>query len=126
MQGNKFVVSFSRPGTLAANAAGSFALPFAFTILAVMAGGSGANDGKLEIGTIADPNAYLTSAAIGDSGTPAKFEKGDWDGVLFTGIDGVDPIRIAADTPVTWALDFDGAAGTATANFELQFVCVEG
>jgi len=126
MQGHKFTVSVHLSGTLAANQLGSFLLPFAATLIAVSAVAQNNSDATLTVGTVVDPDGYLSAKPIGDSGAPVQFDKTDWDGALFTGVPSVDNIRVAKDTAVAWALDFDGAAGTAAQNVSIIFTFVEG
>ncbi len=123
MDGMRFPVSVHLHGTLAANAQGAFALPSGMTLLAVSACGGNANDATLKIGTSDDDDGIRTATAIGDSSTPAVWDKGDFDGAL---VGSGQLWHGAAGTVFTWALDYDGAGGTAAQHVDILFTFVEG
>ena len=120
-----FQQAYHVPGTLSANLSIKFTAPFDCTLLHVSAVGSNANNGLLIIGDSSDDDEYLTSSSIGDSGTPAEF-----DGDNFVDTSGNTHARyyprIADGTVVVIALDYDGAGGTATADFTLVLTFAEG
>jgi hypothetical protein len=118
MQGDHLTYTVVVPGTLAANITVTFSLPFLVQLEHVSAVGSNANDGKLILGISGDDDAYLTSSAIGDSSTPAEFTKANFVGT--------QPVHIAAGTIFVASLDYDGASGTATANFTMVLTFSEG
>ena len=118
MLGNMFTNTIVVPGTLAANITVTFTVPVDCQLIHVSANGSNANDGKLTIGKIGTLEAYLASAAIGDSDTPAEFDRDNFIGTQFPHID--------KGTKVNVGLDFDGAGGTATANFTCVLTFLEG
>ena len=118
MLGNVFTIPIVVPGTLAANITFTFVLPVDCQLIHVSANGSNANDGKLTIGKIGTLEAYLASAAIGDSDTPVEFDRTDFVGDQFP--------HITAGTMINVGLDFDGAGGTATANFTCVLTFLEG
>ena len=131
MQGNnKFVVPIHIHATLAANAEGSFTLPFGCTLQEIQFGNSvAASDAILVVGTAADPNGIIEGGLIGDSSALLIYDgkdNGDMDGDLFTGVDEIDYIHLAKSTVVEWAIDFDGVGGTAAAHLDLIFVFEEG
>ncbi len=84
----------------------------------VSAVGSNANNGLLTIGNTTTAEAYLASASIGDSNTPAEFARANFVGTEFP--------HIADGTVLAVALDFDGAGGTATANFTVVLTFTVG
>ncbi len=118
MQGTHFTITHHTPGTLAANQSIKFKLPFDAQLISVSAVGSNANDGILDIGNSSDADAYLDGVSIGDSGTPSVFDKDDFVGT--------EHPHIVANTIIAVALDYDGAAGTATQDFTIVLVFSEG
>ncbi|MBN2148707.1 MAG: hypothetical protein JW726_15070 [Anaerolineales bacterium] len=118
MQGNHFTVSFHIPGTLAANVTIVWTAPFACSLEHVSATGSNANNGLLTIGTTTTADAYLASSSIGDSNVPAEFDVDDFATT--------DYPHITDGTVLAIALDYDGAAGTATDNFTIVLTFSEG
>jgi len=124
MLGQHYACSFFLPGTLAANHVIEFALPFDVELVHVSAAAQNNSDATLIVGTSADDNGYITSYAIGDSGTPV--EKGaltDFNGALVTS--GAYP-QVSDGTLFMATLDFDGAAGTAAQNVTIVFTFQEG
>ncbi len=125
MQGSRFVHSYHVPGTLSANVVITFKAPFDCTLVHVSACGSNTNNGLLIIGDSTDTDEYLTSSSIGDGGTPAEFDGDD-----FVDTNGNTHTRyyprIADGTVVVATLDYDGASGTATADFTLVMTFEEG
>lgn len=120
-----FQQSYHIPGTLAANVSIKFTAPCDCTLLHVSAVGSNANDGKLTIGDSADADEYLTSSAIGDSGTPAEFDGNDFVDTAGATHTKYYP-RIVDGTIVVIGLDYDGAGGTATDDFTIVLTFAEG
>ncbi|HSF80933.1 MAG TPA: hypothetical protein VLA49_06845 [Anaerolineales bacterium] len=110
--------SYHIPGTLAANITITFKTPFDCQLVHVSAGGSNANNGILDIGYIGALEAYVANKDIGDSDSPAE--------VTRTGFVGGQYPHIAAGTLVNIGLDYDGAGGTATANFTIVLTFTEG
>lgn len=116
-------------GTLAANQQGAFVVPHqGATLLSVSATGSNANNAKLRVGiggASADDDAFMTDKDIGDSSAFLTYGPKEFDGVK------ADVLKISAPhlnkgDVVTWLLDFDGAAGTAAQNVDIQFTLLEG
>jgi hypothetical protein len=119
MQGTRFVVSYHTAGTLAANHSFIFKVPFDCSLISVSAAGSNANNGILDVGKTAALEAYLKDMDVGDSSVAAiKKAESDFVGSVFP--------HIPADTNVIATLDYDGAAGTAVADFTLVMVFTEG
>ena len=87
MLGNLFTQTIVVPGTLAANLTITFKPAVNCTLLHVSAGGSNANNGLITIGKIGTLEAYLASASIGDSDTPAEFTKANFVGAQYPHID---------------------------------------
>lgn len=113
-----FQQSYHVPGTLAADLSIVFTAPFDCQLIHVSVTGSNANDGLMTIGTTASAAAYLASTSIGDSATPVEVGRSRFVGGQYPHID--------KGTKVAIALDHDGAAGTATANFTLVLTFTEG
>ena len=97
------------PGTLAANVDVRWIAPFDCQLIHVSAVGSNANSGILDIGPSTDTDGYLDGVSIGDSQTPSEFDWNDFVGSQFP--------HIVKGTIIVVTLDYDGAGGTATANF---------
>ncbi len=117
-------------GTLGANAQG--VVPTwkkqGATLLEVSAVASNASDATLKIGiggASPDDDGIMTAQAIGDSGTPVWFTVADFDGALADGLHKTCP-RLGPANCFTWALDFDGAGGTAAANVTITFTLLVG
>ena len=121
----KFTVVFHVPGTLTADLDIKFTAPSDCTLVHVSAVGSNANDATITIGDSADPDEYLTSAAIGDSGTPVEFDGSDFVDTDGNTHDCYYP-RIVDGTIVAIALVYGDVLGTAVADFTLVLTFVEG
>jgi hypothetical protein len=120
-----FVHTYHVPGTLSANITITFTVPFGCQLTHVSACASNDSDATLILGTSADTNGWLTSATIGDSGTPVEKALADFDGALLT--DAAREYPVAVDgTVVVATLDYDGASGTAANDFTLVLTFVEG
>lgn len=113
-----FQQSYQLHGTLAANATITFTAPFPMQLVEVSAGASNDSDATLIIGTSADPDAYLESTTIGDSGTPVVKGRSDFVGGQYP--------HIPDNTVVVITLDFDGASGTAAQNVTIVLTFTEG
>jgi hypothetical protein len=113
-----FQQTYHVPGTLGANLAITFTAPFDMQLVHVSAVGSNTNNGILDIGNSSDADAYLDAVDIGDSHTPGEFDRDNF-------VDTQYP-HIADGTVVKIALDYDGAGGTATADFTLVLTFTEG
>jgi hypothetical protein len=118
MQGTHFPITIHVPGTLAANVSAAFQFPFDVQLVQVSAGASNANNGIIDIGPSTDTDGYLDAKDIGDS-APAVFDKpSDFVSSVFP--------HIVAGTIITVSLDYDGAGGTAAANFTAVLIFTEG
>ena len=117
-------------GTLGANAQGVVPTwnKVGATLLEVAAVSSNAGNATLTLGVGGDsPDAdgIMTAQAIGVSGEPTWFTVADFDGALADSLHKTCP-RLGPATCFTWALDFDGAGGTAAANVDLVFTLLVG
>lgn len=117
MLGNLFTVSYHTAGTLAANHVFKFKLPIDATLIGVSAGGSNTNNGIIDVGPSTDTDGYLDAKDIADAGA-TLFGKADFVGAEYP--------HIAAGTIITASLDYDGASGTATADYSLVLTFLEG
>jgi hypothetical protein len=118
MQGTHFTVSYHTAGNLAANHVFYFIAPFACQLVAVSASGSNTNNGILDIGPSTDTDGYLDAWNIGDGNVPLEADQNDFVGGEFA--------HIAKGTIVAACLDYDGAGGTATADYTLVMTFSEG
>ena len=119
MQGTRFTVTYHTAGTLAANHSFIFKLPFDCQLISVSVANTAATDAILDIGYTGALEAYVVDLAVGDSSVAAIIdEPGDF-------VDDNFP-HIAAGTNIICTLDYDGAGGTAAANFTLVLVFTEG
>jgi hypothetical protein len=81
--------------------------------------GSNNNNGILDVGYTGALEAYVLNKAVGINGTPGAVDApGEFVGSNYP--------HIAAGTVVVATLDYDGAGGTATADFTLVMVFSEG
>ncbi len=98
-------------GTLSANVAYRFTAHADMTLKHISAVQSNAGDATLKIGTSADDDLYMTATAVGQSGTPAEFDRDDF-------VD--DEVKqIRKGTIVVLTVDHDGDGGTAAADLTL-------
>lgn len=120
-----FTVSFHVPGSLGADLTIKWTAPFDCTLIHVSAVASNDSDALIVIGDSADPDEYLTSVVIGDSGVPAEFDHDDFVDTAGDTHSRYYP-RIVDGTIVAIALDYDGAGGTAADDFTLVLTLCEG
>lgn len=118
---NRIVIQFGTPG---ANASAVIQLNGPATIQEVSASASNASSATLEIGTVADPNGYIESFAIGQTNAPVVKERGDFDGDLVS--DTAELPHIVDDTLIMVSLDYDGGSGTAGENVTVSLTLLEG
>jgi hypothetical protein len=119
MQGTRFTISYHTAGTLAANHSFIFRIPLDCQLIGVSAVASNASSGILDIGYTGALEAYVLNMDIGDSSIAAVLdEPGDFVGSNFP--------HIAALTNIICTLDYDGAGGTAAADFTLVLTFTEG
>ena len=113
-----FQVGFHTAGALAANHLIEWTAPFNCQLIHASAVASNDSDATLQLGTSAAAEAYIASAVIGDSGTPAEWNRTDFFGAQFP--------HIAKGTIISIALDFDGGSGTAAQDFTIVLTFTEG
>ncbi|PWB49744.1 MAG: hypothetical protein C3F13_18065 [Anaerolineales bacterium] len=119
MLGDFFTLTHHTPGTLAANQAIKFSLPFDCSLVFVSAVASNASNGILDVGSSSSAEAYVKDLDVGDSGTPALVDADtEFEGDVFP--------HIAAGTIIAVALDYDGAGGTAAQDFTLVLGFMKG
>jgi hypothetical protein len=119
MQGTHFTVSYHTAGTLAANHSFIFKLPFDAQLIGVSTVASNASSGILDVGYTGSLEAYVANMDVGDSSVAAVLdEPGDFEDNNFP--------HIAAGTNIICTLDYDGAGGTAAADFTLILIFTEG
>jgi hypothetical protein len=118
MLGNLFTQTIHVPGTLAANIAVKYILPVDVKLIHVSACGSNTNNGILDIGPSTDTDGYLDGVDIGDGDVPTEFSRSNFVGTQFP--------HITKGTIICVSLDYDGAGGTATANFTAILTFLEG
>lgn len=120
-----FQQAYHIPGTLAADIAIRFTAPMDCTLLHVSAVASNDSAALLVIGDSVDPDEYLLSSEIGDSGTPVEFDGDDFVDTAGAAHTRYYP-RIVDGTIVVIALDHDGDGGTAAQNVTLVLTFAEG
>ena len=119
MQGNRLLVPFHVPGTLAANITLIFQAVKAMTLVAVQTVNTANSGATFILGTSADDDAYLTTQNLGDSSTPTVInQKASFVGEQFPHID--------VGTTIVMTIDYDGAGGTAAANMMVVLEFLEG
>ena len=94
-------------GALTANVSAVVELPFPWTFKCVNACAS--NDSSATLA--ASGGVTITATAVGDSGDPTEIED-----------DSGGPVEVSADEAITFAIDFDGASGTAAANLSIMVI----
>lgn len=118
-----FQIAFHIPGTLAANVTIVWTAFTNCILRHVSSNASNNSDATLEVGTVADPNGYITAHTIGDSDVPdEKEDLTDFDGAL-----ALDQYpRISDGDVLELALDHDGASGTAAQNVTIVLTFAPG
>lgn len=89
-------------GTTTGNVTRIDEFPFSVTFLKLKAWASNDSDATLAL----SGGATVTATTIGDSGDPKT-------------ISPTAPVEVAADTAITFTLDYDGAGGTAGQNVQI-------
>lgn len=97
-----FTTSYHIAGTLAANATIIDEFPYQVTYL----GSKAVNTANSAATLAVSGGATISATDIGDSSDPAT-------------ISPAAPTSVAADTAITFTLDYDGSSSTAAANFTL-------
>jgi len=81
---DQIAMTFTIPGTLAANHTFTFKAQRPLQILGVSAVNTSANAGTIAVGTAADADGFLVAKSFGVSGAPAEYEKKQFDGALLS------------------------------------------
>jgi hypothetical protein len=119
MQGHRNLITFHVPGTLTANLSLKWTASFDGRVKEISAVASNDSDATMTFGTSADADYTLAACTIGDSGTPVTKTVSNWATTNPTGVFSVDDV-------LAFALDYDGAAGTAADDFTLVITLLEG
>jgi len=119
MQGQRSQLCFHVPGTLAANINIRWKAGNNFRIQKVSSVASNDSDATLELGISTDTNSILAAAVIGDSNVPVEKTRSDFVSTNPTG-------AVTKGEIVVITLDYDGAAGTAAADFTCVVTVLEG
>jgi hypothetical protein len=107
------------PGVLAADAKFRFQAPIGMQLVGVGAACDNGTSFILDIGTTADPDAYLDEKTVtGAAATTTLFGRGDFPGGEFP--------HWAAGAEVLVSIDFDGGAGGNAANVSIVLWLTEG
>lgn len=113
MQGSIFHFGFYFDGAMAADTVREFKAPFDMQLLKVGSQAGNTLTCILDIGTVADPDAYLDGVTItGATGVAELLGQSDF-------VDGQYP-AIPADTQVQITIDFDGGSGGNVGDLNLD------
>jgi hypothetical protein len=123
--GQRFTISFHIYAALADNAVITWTAPHDCTLLHVSACASNDSACLMTIGDSADPDEYLTSSVIGDSGTPVEYDGDDFVDTAGNTHARYYP-RIVDGTVVIITLDYDGDGGTAAEDVTIVLTLAEG
>ena len=119
MQGNLFALPIHVPGTLTADVTFRFQAPFDMQLVKVTAGCDNALTFILDIGTAADPDAYLDAVTVtGATATTTEYDRTDF-------VDDQYP-HISDGDEVVVTIDYDGGAGSDSANVSVVLWFYEG
>ena len=121
----KFQHGFHITGALTDNAVITWTAPCDCQLVHVSACASNDSDATLTVGDSADPDEYLTSSVVGDSGTPAEYDGDDFVDTVGDTHGKYWP-RISDGTVVIVTVDYDGAEGTAAEDLTVVLTFVEG
>lgn len=102
MNERRITTNHNYGGTQAANAIAVDEFPFQVTYLGSKASATNDSDATLTV----SGGATVAGAVIGDSSNPAYLQP-------------TAPTSVAANTAITFTLDYDGSAGTAAANVNI-------
>ncbi|MGD2079028.1 MAG: hypothetical protein PVH18_11640 [Chloroflexota bacterium] len=119
MQGNRNVLCFHVPGTLAANLDIRWTACADGRIKHISAVASNDSDATIIVGDSGDTNEYLTSSTIGDSQVPKEFDVDDWASTNPTA-------SFKKGDVIVVTIDYDGAGGTAADDLTLVITTLEG
>jgi hypothetical protein len=112
-----FTTPFAVMGTLAADWAVEFVLPFDCQLIHASVSTSNTNNGTIKLGTSADDDAYLTVQDLPDNDQD-EYDRDDFVGTQFP--------HIAAGTVIAITVDHDGDSGTAAADLAVVLTFTEG
>lgn len=119
MQGNLFAIPIIVPGTLTADVSFRFQAPFDMQLVKVTAGCDNALTFILDIGTQADPDAYLDAVTVtGATATTTELDRDDF-------VDDQYP-RISDGDEVMVTIDYDGGGGNDSAGISIVLWFYEG
>ena len=116
MQGSMIHFGLYLDGTLLADTVREFKAPFDLQLVKVGGQAGNTTTGVIDIGTVADPDAYLDGVTLtGATGVATLWGQSDF-------VDGEYPL-IPADTQVQITIDYDGGGGgdIADVNLDLWF-----
>lgn len=120
MLGNHITWTVHIPGTLAANINIRFTVPIDCVITHVSAVTSNDSAAILDLGISTNTDSVIDAQTIGDSNVPVVFTRDDFAA-------NANPTgRFAKGDILVATLDYDGAAGTAGADFTLVITALEG
>ena len=119
MQGNHLLLPLNYlDAALAANQTHRIRLPFAVTLVGVNAAAADATSFILDIGTAADPDAYLDGVTVtGAAATTTLYGLADFVGDEYP--------HIPANTEWLVSVDFDGGAGGDAADVSITLILAE-
>jgi hypothetical protein len=119
MQGNHFAIPITVPGTLTANVTFEFKAPINCQLEKVSANCDNALTFILDIGNTSDDDAYLDGVTVtGNTTTSTEYDRDDFVNDQYP--------HIAAGTMVLVSIDYDGGAGSDSANVSLLLWFSEG
>jgi hypothetical protein len=119
MQGNLIAVPIHIPGTLTADILFRFQAPFDMQLVKVTAGCGNALTFILDIGTAADPDAYLDAAGVtGATATTTEYGRTDF-------VDDQYP-HVSDGDEVAVTIDYDGGSGSDSAEVSVVLWFYEG
>jgi hypothetical protein len=116
-----FQQAFHVTGALGANLAIAWTVPFDMQLIHVSAANSDADGVGVQIGTTSDADAYLATAAAGESLVPAEWDRDDFVGGEFP--------HIVKGTVMKITVDYDynsGGGSAAGADFTIVLTYTEG
>lgn len=114
-----FTESVVVPGTLAADVSRVLVFPYPVQLVGVSGRTDNTTSFILDIGTEADPDAYLDGVTITGAATgKTQFGRTDFVGDEYP--------HIPENTPIKVSVDFDGGAGGNSANVDVQLYFTQG
>lgn len=119
MIGRHFGRTIHVPGALSADLAITINVPVDCRLNRVSAVGSNSHDATLEIGVDDDADNIMAADDIGDSDTPATFDRDDWASANETG-------RLEKGDLLKLVVDYDGSSGTAIQDLTIDLDFLEG